>query len=317
MRVELSDEAVEYGRAAAGALRAAGGDELVRRAEGGLAHRESVIEPVLAGVGAWELGPLRDAGELEAAAALCRAVGYRAVPYPVAERLARPDGLGVDGLVLVAERDSVAAVAGLSSRWVAVTIDGVLGEVVVPQTDSPPRESAFVTPLEVRPAGVSLPDADRYVALALVLPCWTLLGMLDRALDLARGHVLVREQFGRPLAEFQSVRFQLTDAEVERRGVEMLARYALWSLAAGDRSAVDDALALRLAALEAADLVFRVAHQLHGALGFCDESFLSWLSRYSLPLRRLPYPQSATEDLLSRRIGRRGLTGLFSEPPGA
>ena len=43
-----------------------------------------------------------------------------------------------------------------------------------------------------------------------------------------------------------------------------------------------------MAAIEAAEVVFRVCHQLHGAVGFCDETTLSWLSRYSQPLRRLP-----------------------------
>ena len=67
-----------------------------------------------------------------------------------------------------------------------------------------------------------------------------------------------------------------------------------------------------VAAIEAAEVVFRVCHQLHGAVGFCDETTLSWLSRYSQPLRRLPFGLSGTRDQLTRRIGRRGLTGLFS-----
>ena len=85
-----------------------------------------------------------------------------------------------------------------------------------------------MTELDLEPADG---DGAQDVALGLLLPCWTLLGMLDRAIDLARAHVLVREQFGQPLASFQSVQFQLTDAEVERRGVEALAKYALWSVA--------------------------------------------------------------------------------------
>ena len=52
-------------------------------------------------------------------------------------------------------------------------------------------------------------------------------------------------------------------------------------------------------------MVFRVCHQLHGAVGFCDETTLSWLSRYSQPLRRLPFGLSATRDELTRRVGRR------------
>lgn len=93
----------------------------------------------------------------------------------------------------------------------------------------------------------------------------------------------------------------------------MLARYALWSLTADPADALADALALRLAALEAAQTVFRVAHQLQGATGFCDEAFLSWLSRYSQPLRRLPLGLSATRDQLARLVDRRGLTGLFRD----
>ena len=83
------------------------------------------------------------------------------------------------------------------------------------------------------------------------------------------------------------MQFQLTDAEVERVGLEELAKYALWSVETRRPEALDDALALRAAALEAADVVFRVAHQLHGAIGFCDETTLSWVSRVSVPIRRL------------------------------
>jgi alkylation response protein AidB-like acyl-CoA dehydrogenase len=137
--------------------------------------------------------------------------------------------------------------------------------------------------------------------------------MMDRALDLTRAHVLAREQFGQPLATFQGVQFQLTDAEVERAGTDVLARYALWSIQSHRPEAGDDALALRVAALEAADVVFRVAHQLHGALGFCDEAPLSWLSRGSQEIRRRPFGLSMTRTLLTQRIGRTGLTGLFND----
>ena len=166
---------------------------------------------------------------------------------------------------------------------------------------------AFTAALEL-----SAVDADGAadVALALVLPCWTLLGMLDRAIELTVNHVRLRKQFGQPLSTFQGVQFQLTDAEVERSGLDILAKHALWS--SGTSAGLDDALALRLAAVEAAEVVFRVCHQLHGAVGFCDETTLSWLSRYSQPLRRLPLGLSATRDELARRLGRRGLTGLFS-----
>ena len=223
MNIELSDEAVEFGR------------QVQRALEGGDVG-------VLDGLGVWELDPRADSDQLEAAAAVCRAVGWSALPDAVDQRLT--------------------------------------------------------------PAGDE--------ALALVLPCWTLLGMLDRAMALTCSYVNERKQFGQTLASFQGVQFQLTDAEVERAGLEVLAKYALWSIQAERPEAVEDALALRLAAIEAADVVFRVTHQLHGAIGFCDETTLSWLSRYSQPLRRLPLGLSATRDALTREAGRAGLTGLYA-----
>jgi hypothetical protein len=310
VNIDLSEESAEYGRQALRALEAAGGDRLVQRAEQEPDCREAIMAPVLGELGAWELDPRRDADELEAAAALCRSAGYWAIPYPVAERLSRPTDLDVDGLLVVADSGPAGAVAGVDLRWAAVTLSGRRSSAVARATSAPPRSSAFVSELDLQPVdGDDAKDA----ALGLVLPCWTLLGMLDRAIDLTRAHVLLREQFGQPLAAFQGVQFQLTEAEVERSGVEMLARYALWSIQAGLDDALDDALALRLAAVEAAETVFRVAHQLHGAIGFCDETTLSWLSRYSQPLRRLPLGLSATRDQLTRRLGRRGLTGLFGD----
>lgn len=305
MNLDLGDDAKEYGRQALRAFEAAGGDQLVQQAEAKPDTRDGLVGPVLNELGAWELDARTDADGLEAAAALCRSAGYWALPYPVAERLAKPTDLDTDGLVVVAANHPSAAIWGVETRWAAVTLTGVRSTVTGHGDTAP----AFVAPLE-------LAETDRNgagdLALALVLPCWTLLGMLDRAVELTIAHISLRKQFGQPLSAFQGVQFQLTDAEVERSGMEILAKYALWSAGSNRPEALVDALALRMAALEAAEVVFRVCHQLHGAVGFCDETTLSWLSRYSLPLRRLPLGLSATRDELTRRAGRSGLTGLYA-----
>ena len=305
MILDLSDDASEYGRQALHAFESAGGDLLVVQAEADPGSREWLVGPVLDELGAWELDPRTDADGLEAAAALCRSAGHWALPYPLAERLATPPDLDVDGLIAVGGPRPAAAIDGLDLRWGTVDIDGrrALG------TGRGPVEPGFVTELDLTP----LDDAGaRDIALALVLPCWTLLGMLDRAIALTVAHVSLRKQFGQSLSSFQGVQFQLTDAEVERSGVDILAKHALWSIATDQPHTVDDALALRMSAIEAAEVVFRVCHQLHGAIGFCDETTLSWLSRYSRPLRRLPFGLSATRDHLTRTAGRRGLSGLYS-----
>lgn len=305
MILDLGDDAREYGRQALRAFDAAGGDLLLQQAEAKPAQRESLVGPALAELGAWDLDVRADAEELEAAAALCRSAGYWALPYPVAERLARPTDLDADGLLVVADTRPAGVLAGLESRWVAVTLSGARSTVTGHGVPGP----AFVTELELSAAD----DAGAGdLALGLTLPCWTLLGMLDRAIELTTAHVTLRKQFGQTLSSFQGVQFQLTDAEVERSGVDILAKHALWSIATGRSESVDDALALRMAAIEAAEVVFRVCHQLHGAVGFCDETTLSWLSRHSQPLRRLPLGLSATRAELTRRAGSHGLTGLYA-----
>lgn len=295
MILDLDEQAKEYGRQALRAFEAAGGDALVQQAEAKPSMRAELVDGVLRELGAWDLNARSDAVELEAAAALCRSAGYWAVPYPVAEILARPADLEVDGLSVVTEVNPAAPLGGLDGRWAAVTLAGARSEVVGHKPGSP----AFVTPLELS----AIDDRGATdVALALVLPSWTLLGMLDRAIELTVAHVTLRKQFGAPLASFQGVQFQLTDAEVERSGLDILAKHAVWSVGTDRPDAINDALALRMSAIEAADVVFRVCHQLHGAVGFCDETTLSWLSRYSQPLRRLPLGLSATKAELTRRM---------------
>src|SRR4029450_6136912 len=93
----------QYAPEALRAFEAAGGDQLVQQAEAKPDTRDGLAGPVLKELGAWELDARIDADGLEAAAALCRSAGYWALPYPVAERLARPTDLDVDGLVVVAD----------------------------------------------------------------------------------------------------------------------------------------------------------------------------------------------------------------------
>jgi 3-oxo-4-pregnene-20-carboxyl-CoA dehydrogenase alpha subunit len=315
VNTDLSPEAVEYGHTARRALDAAGGDELAH-AGAGTRDGADAASKVLADLGAWDLDPRGSAEELEAAAALCRSAGWWALPQPVAERVARPRDVEADALVVVAGDGSAGAiaeaVAGLALRWVAVDLGGRRSRAT-PQPDAAPvGKPGVAVPLALAPLDAPLDDGAGDVALGLVLPCWTLLGQLDRAIDLTADYVRARHQFGQPLSSFQSVQFQLTDAEVERLGVEELAKHALWSVATGRPDAVADALALRVAAVEAAEVVFRITHQLHGAIGFCDETALSWLSRASQPLRRLPLGPSATRAALTDHLGRRGLAGLYS-----
>lgn len=308
MNRELSLEALEFGAHTRRALEAAGGDTLAPRAAADPVQREALVVPALDALGAWHLDVRADADQLEAGAALCRAAGWWAAPYPVAERLLRPAASASTGQFVVDGDAPAAPLAGLAGEWSVVTLDGHRRRIVARPVASSAR--SFVVPLDAGDDDGAAPVED--LALGLVLPCWTLLGLLDRALDLACAHAATRHQFGKPLAALQGVQFPLADAEVERAGLDELARYSLWSIATGRAEMLEDALALRVAAIDAAGVVLRVAHQVHGASGFCDDTMISWVSGASAPICRLPFGSSTTLTRLTGLVGRAGLTGLFT-----
>jgi hypothetical protein len=300
MQIDLTDEALEYEATVRKALEAAGGDELAPRAAADPDGRAALVEPVFDDLGVWDLDPTGSVDELEAAAAVCRSAGWWGVAYPVAERLA--------GRLVVDDRKPQAVVGGIDRTWDAVTLDGRCFTATAHPLSGLVRKHAYVADLDLTPVeGAADP------VLALLLPTFTLLGMTERAMAMTRQYVNEREQFGKPIGRFQGVQFQLTDAEVERAGFEALAKYALWSHEAQRPEALQDALALRVAAIEASDLVFRISHQLFGAIGFCDETPISWVSRASVPLRRLPFGLADARAQLVASLGNRGLTGIFSD----
>ncbi len=169
----------------------------------------------------------------------------------------------------------------------------------------------FLTPATLGAPDGAVAAAD--VNLHLVLGSWRILGAVQRALDIATEHVQARVQFGRPLADFQAVRFSVADASVAVRGLHELAKYTLCrpeSVALQVLSA--DALVLRLKAAETARQVLRTAHRLLGALGFCDESDVSVLDRHTQPLIRLPLGPEALSLRLIPDVRKGHLETLFS-----
>ena len=309
MQLDLSEEAVEFGAVIRSALADLGGVALVEDFNSDPAAVAPRLSAALGEVGVWELDTAQPL-QLEAASQVCRSAGYWAVPYPVAERLARPADLDVDGLSVMGSAGPVAPIRGVDARWGVVDLAGSRSLAVPAATSRVPYGLAPLMDLTL--TGVdSQGRADLPTALAL--PCWTLLGMIDRAIELTRQYVMAREQFGQTLSTFQSVRFDLTDAAVARNGADELGRYSLWSIAAGRDDALADALAFRLCVADAADAVFPIAHQLHGAIGFCDETPLSWVSRMSQLIRRLPFSAAETARVLEQVVGTEGISGLFDD----
>ncbi|RLV47440.1 acyl-CoA dehydrogenase [Nocardioides mangrovicus] len=309
MRTQLTQDALEFARVVDIALRNAGGVDLARRAEqdGDIAEVERVLEQL----GLWDLCAASDADDGEVAAAVCRAAGRVALPYPVAERLAADPDAGYDALA-VASGPARVNLASLTPglRW--AVCDGAGHRA--PVTTTGPALGTMLGPLvsEVE-LGEWGPGDVRAERLALVLPCWTLLGMMDTTMEATRRHLLDRHQFGQPLAAFQALQFRMADTATSYQAYEELAKYTLWSVLTDQPGAAVDVLSCRLAALETAEEVFRTGHQMHGAMGFCDEVDLSWLSRHGQAMRRLPWGRSQTRARLLEAMADTPFTGLYGD----
>jgi acyl-CoA dehydrogenase len=308
VKTALPEDIADFAAVVAKRLARLGGPQAALRAETEEPIRREA-RAALTDLGAFDLDARSASEDLLPAAVLCQAAGAAALPYPLVEEL-----LAIDGarLALVDPEAPRIDHGDLPGDWIAADLDGTRYH---PQPSS--RTSAKLGPFLLsailsEPDG-TVPAAD--VDLHLVLGSWRIVGALQQSLKITQQHVLARIQFGKPLAEFQAVRFTIADASVAVRGLHELAKYTVCraeSVPAQVRSA--DALILRLKAADTARQVLRAAHQLHGALGFCDESDISVLDRHTQPLIRLP----VSSEVLALRLipGVRGghLETLFTEP---
>jgi 3-oxo-4-pregnene-20-carboxyl-CoA dehydrogenase alpha subunit len=110
-------------------------------------------------------------------------------------------------------------------------------------------------------------------------------GALAAALALTTEHVKSREQFGRPLAEFQAVTMQVGDVYIAARALDVAMWAGAWRLAEGHDDAAE---VLAVAAWAACDGALRALHtcqHLHGGLGL-DVTYplhrhFAWVKHYA------------------------------------
>jgi len=308
VKTELPQDISDFAAVAAKRLARLGGPPAALRAETDDAVRDAA-RTALNDIGAHELDVRSASEDLLAAAVLCQAAGANALPYPVVEEL-----LAIDGarLTLINPQAPRIDHGDLPGDWIAADLDGTRYH---PQPAS--RTNAKLGPFLV-PATLSAPDGTvpaGDVNLHLVLGSWRILGALQQSLHIVTEHVRARVQFGKPLADFQAVRFAVADAAVAVRGLHELAKYTVCrpeSLPQQVHSA--DALVLRYKAADTARQVLRTSHQLLGALGFCDESDVSVLDRHTQPLIRLPLSAEALALRLIPDVRDGHLETLFSGP---
>lgn len=306
MNIVLPQHITDFATAAVERLSRIGGPSAALRAEIDDQPRQDAAQ-ALKELGAEDLDIRSGSDDLLAGVVLCRTAGGLALPYPVAEDL-----LAIDGhrFVLISPEAPRIDHGDLARTWRAADLDRRTFDAT-PSTRTKAKLGPFLVPAALTARDELAAQSD--IDLALVLGSWRILGAVEQSLKIACDHAKARVQFGKPLSEFQAVRFSLADAAVAVRGLEELAKYTVCRTdSAPGRARSVDSLMLRLKAVETAVQVLRTSHQVLGALGFCDESDLSVIDRHVQPLLRLPVgaEQLAVRLLPSIRDGH--LETLFS-----
>jgi short/branched chain acyl-CoA dehydrogenase len=103
-------------------------------------------------------------------------------------------------------------------------------------------------------------------------------GLAQGAYDLAAAYARERQQFGKPIASFQAVQFQLADLATEIEAGRALVYRAAWLKDQGRPFAKEAAMAKLYTGL-LSNRAANVGLQLHGGYGFMDESPISRLYR--------------------------------------
>ncbi len=254
-------------------------------------HRERFVDPALRGesMGAFaitEPGAGSDAGALTTRAHR-EGDGYR---LEGGKWFISNAGIA-DWYVVFASTDPGAGRRGITAFVVPADAPGF--RFVAPQVLSAPHPLGEIAFEGCRvPASARVGDEGRGFALALATldrlrptvgaaAC----GMAARGLEVAADHVLEREQFGKPLAEFQLVQERLGRMALALDAARLLVYRAAWEADGGAERITEEAAMAKAFATEAAQEIIDDAVQLLGGRGVLADGVTDRLYRSIRSLR--------------------------------
>lgn len=105
---------------------------------------------------------------------------------------------------------------------------------------------------------------------AAVAKCAELLGIIQTSFGKSVSYAKERKQFGRPIGGFQAIQHHCADMVVAVDGARFMTYKAAWKLSVNQPAGMEASMAKAWTS-EASRKVTVLAHQIHGAISFCDE----------------------------------------------
>jgi acyl-CoA dehydrogenase len=182
---------------------------------------------------------------------------------------------------------------------------------------------------EIRMRGCRVPagnllgaEGEGYAIMLRTLECFrttvgaAALGMAERALQEATRYAKARVQFGKPLSDFQGLRFMLSEMATELEAARLLVLSAAWKLdcsrqrdsssegisASGNPDLVISSSMAKLYATEAAQKVIDMALQIHGGIGVVKGSIVERLYREIRALRVYEGTSEIQKEIISHQL---------------
>jgi acyl-CoA dehydrogenase len=160
--------------------------------------------------------------------------------------------------------------------------------------------------LHTAAAGVTL---EAFHARAALLRAALMTGALERALQQSLDYARERKQFGRALAAFQAIQQQLAILAAEVVAANAAVDHA--AAVAETGPALDEIAVAKIRAGKAAGIACRIAHQVHGAMGFTQEYSLQHATRRLWAWRDENGTEAAWALRLGQRLARAGAAALW------
>ena len=189
---------------------------------------------------------------------------------------------------------------GVELRKIPTLARHILGTYEVFLTDVRVDASRIVGPLDGG-WGVMLGGID----LERVLISGGYVGAAQATLDEALAHAKSREQFGRPIGEFQALTHAMADMQTEIDAARLLVMRAAWLHSAG-RPCSREASMAKLKGSETYVAAARLGMQICAGMGFSTESVMSFRWRESIVAPISGGTSQIQRNAIARSMGLRG-----------
>jgi acyl-CoA dehydrogenase len=127
-------------------------------------------------------------------------------------------------------------------------------------------------------------------------------GLAARGLEEALKRARARRQFGRPIAEYQGLRWRLADAATELQAARLLVHRAAWLKDLGQERITLESAQAKLFATEAAQRIVDLALQVHGGTGVLAGTIVERLYREVRALRIYEGTSEILRDVVARGV---------------